>query len=126
MPKKVPYLQEEQIERDAEALLAEYERARGIQIVAPVPIEDIVEKYLKLGVEFDDMHHLLGVPRSREPDILGAMFFDERRIVIDESLDPRKIPRMKAVTALRSRMREAVIGDCTAICFPGIRHRFRC
>ena len=92
MPKKVPYLQEEQIERDAEALLAEYERARGIQIVAPVPIEDIVEKYLKLGVEFDDMHHLLGVPRSREPDILGAMFFDERRIVIDESLDPEENP----------------------------------
>jgi hypothetical protein len=27
MPKKVPYHQEEHIERDAEALLAEYERA---------------------------------------------------------------------------------------------------
>jgi hypothetical protein len=67
-------------------------RARGIQIVAPVPIEDIVEKYLKLGVEFDDMHQLLGVPRSHEPDILGAMFFDERRIVIDESLDPEENP----------------------------------
>ena len=36
MPMKVPYLQEEQIEKDAEALLAEYERAREIQIVAPV------------------------------------------------------------------------------------------
>ena len=38
------------------------------------------------------MHQLLGVPRSREPDILGAMFFDERRIVIDESLDPEENP----------------------------------
>jgi hypothetical protein len=76
MPKKVPFLQEEQIERDAEALLAEYERARGVQIDPPVPIEDIVEKHLKLRVEFDDMHQMLGVPRSapgREPAILGAI-----------------------------------------------------
>ena len=36
------------------------------------------------------MHRLFGVPRSArlDPDILGAIFFDERRIVIDESLDP--------------------------------------
>ena len=125
MPKKVPYLQEEQIERDAEALLAEYERARGIQIVAPVPIEDIVEKYLKLGVEFDDMHHLLGVPRSREAFSVQCSSTSAASSST-KALTPRKIPRMKAVTALRSRMREAVIGDCTAICFPGIRHRFRC
>ena len=93
MPKKVPYLREEQIERDAEGLLAEYERARGLQIVAPVPIEDIVEKYLKLGLEFDDMHQLLGVPRSGlglEPDILGAIFFDERRIVVRREPRPRR------------------------------------
>jgi hypothetical protein len=32
MPKKVPYLYEEQIERDAAALLAEYEQARGVVI----------------------------------------------------------------------------------------------
>jgi Zn-dependent peptidase ImmA (M78 family) len=95
MPKKVPYLYEEQIERDAEALLADYQRARGIQIEPPVPIEDIVEKHLKLRVEFDDMHRLLGVPRSgpeREPDVLGAILFNERRIVIDESLDPEEHP----------------------------------
>ena len=95
MLKKVPYLQEGQIERDAAALLAEYERARGVQIVRAVPIEDIVEKHLKLGIEFNDMHQLLGVPRSGlglEPDILGSMFFDERRIVIDENLDPEEKP----------------------------------
>jgi hypothetical protein len=95
MAQEVPTLQEKQIERDAEALLAEYGRARGVQIEPPVPIEDIVEKYLKLCVEFDDMHRLFGVPRSaprREPDILGAIFFKERRIVIDESLDPEEYP----------------------------------
>jgi hypothetical protein len=98
MPKKVPYLQEEQIERDAAALLAEYAQARSVVIAPPIPIEDIVEKHLKLGIEFDDMHRLLNHPRSslgRDPGILGAMFFDERRIVIDESLDPEENPSME-------------------------------
>ncbi|MBM3586690.1 MAG: ImmA/IrrE family metallo-endopeptidase [Alphaproteobacteria bacterium] len=95
MAKRVPYLHEEQIERDAAALLADYERARGVTILRAVPIEDIVEKYLKIGIEFDDMHRLSGVPRSGlgfEPDILGAIYFNERRIVIDESLDPVENP----------------------------------
>ena len=95
MGKKVPYLKEEQIERDAAALLAQYEQARGVKISPAVPIEDIVEKHLKLGVEFDDMHRLLNHPRSGQgldSDILGAIFFDERRIVIDESLDPEEHP----------------------------------
>jgi Zn-dependent peptidase ImmA (M78 family) len=95
MPKKVPYLREEQIERDAAVLLAEYAQARNVLVAPPIPIEDIVEKHLKLSVEFDDIHRLFGVPRSGlgfDPDILGAMFFDERRIVIDESLDPEENP----------------------------------
>src|ERR1700736_2361071 len=95
MSKPVPYLSEEAIESDAAALLAEYAQARGAALKPPIPIEDIVEKHLKVGVEFDDTHRLFGVPRSGlglEPDILGAMFFDDRRIVIDESLDPEENP----------------------------------
>jgi Zn-dependent peptidase ImmA (M78 family) len=93
MTRFVPYLSEEQIERDAAALLAEYAQARGVTIAPPIPIEDIVEKHLKLGIEFDDTHRLFGVPRpGLDPDILGAMFFDEARIVIDESLDPEENP----------------------------------
>ncbi len=94
MSKFVPYLSEEQIERDAAALLAEYARKRGVVIEPPIPIEDIVEKHLKLRFEFDDTHRVFGVPRDPEgdPDILGAIFFDDRRIVIDESLDPEEHP----------------------------------
>jgi hypothetical protein len=90
----VPYLSEEEIEEDAGALLAEYARARGISITPPVPIDDIVEKHLKLSLEFDDTHKLFGVPRNpaRGPDILGAIFFDAARIVIDDSLDPDAYP----------------------------------
>jgi IrrE N-terminal-like domain len=95
MTKKVPYLSEERIERDAATLLAEYAQASGAAIVPPIPIEEIVEKHLKLGIEFDNTHRLFGVPRSGfgfDPDILGAIFFNEARIVIDESLDPEEHP----------------------------------
>ncbi len=88
---QVAYMPDEAIEKDAEALIAEYAHSRQLTIKLPIPVDDIVEKHLKLGIEFDDMHRLFGVPRSGfgfDPDIVGAMFFDERRIVIDESLDP--------------------------------------
>jgi hypothetical protein len=52
-------------------------------------------KHLKIGIEFDDTHRLFGVPRSGlgfDPDILGAIFFEQKRIVIDESLDPDENP----------------------------------
>jgi hypothetical protein len=90
----IPYLSEEAIERDAAALLNEYANARGLTIAPPIPIEDIVEKHLKLGIEFDDTHKLFGVPRpAPDPDILGAIFIADRRIVIDESLDPEENPK---------------------------------
>jgi len=93
MTKFVPYLADEMIEGDAALLLAEYAHARGIVIAPPIPVEDIVEKHLKLGIEFDDAHKLFGVPRlGLDPDILAAIFFDDRRIVIDESLDPEENP----------------------------------
>jgi Zn-dependent peptidase ImmA (M78 family) len=93
MTRFVPYLADEAIERDVAALLAEYAHARRVIIEPPIPIEDIVEKHLKLAIEFDDTHGLFGVPRTGDdPDILGAMFFEEARIVIDESLDPEEYP----------------------------------
>jgi Zn-dependent peptidase ImmA (M78 family) len=98
MTLQVPYLADEAIERDAEALLAQFARARGVEIRAPIPIEDIVEKHLKLHVEFDDLHRLLGVPRSGSetgPDIFGAIWLETGEIVIDESLDPEERPSME-------------------------------
>jgi hypothetical protein len=92
---KAPYLSDAQIEHEAAQLLAEYAKARSVVLTPRIPIEDIVEKHLKLGVEFDDMHRLLNHPRSgpgADPDILGAIFFGERRIAIDESLDPEENP----------------------------------
>jgi hypothetical protein len=95
--KLVPYVSDETIERDAQALLAEYAHARGVGIEAPIPIDDIVEKHLKIGIEFDDLHRRFSVPRSGigfDPDILGAIYIEQKRIVIDESLDPDAYPAM--------------------------------
>jgi Zn-dependent peptidase ImmA (M78 family) len=96
MPVRVPYLSESTIELDAQRLIDEFCMARGVQLKAPVPIEDIVEKHLKLTLEFDDMHERLGFPRlfdtGNGPDILGAVFFDEGFIAIDESLNPDENP----------------------------------
>jgi hypothetical protein len=95
MTKFVSYVPDDAIEKDAQALLAEYAHARGVAIEAPIAIDDIIEKHLKIGIEFDDTHRLFGVPRSGigfDPDILGAIFFEQKRIVIDESLDPDENP----------------------------------
>lgn len=93
MSRFVPFLSEDAIEADATALLAEYQEARGVVVAPPVPIEDIVEKHLKLRVDFGDLHEVLGVPQAGdEPDILGAIWVDRREIFIDQSLDPEDHP----------------------------------
>jgi len=98
MTLRVPYIADETIECDAEALLAQYAHATGLEVKAPIPIEDIVEKHLKLHIEFDDLHRRLGVPRGgsgTEADIFGAIWFERGEIVIDESLDPEERPSIE-------------------------------
>jgi Zn-dependent peptidase ImmA (M78 family) len=93
---RVKYLSEEAIEKDAEALLAVFAYARSVDLTPPVPIEDIVEKHLKLRIEFDNLHHVLGIPQEGlEPDILGAIWVDRREICIDQSLDPEERPNIE-------------------------------
>jgi Zn-dependent peptidase ImmA (M78 family) len=93
MNRSVSYLAEEVIERDVTSLIAEYEAVRGVTLEAPISIEDIIEKHLKLQIEFDDMHTRHGIPRPLhgQPDILGAIYGDGS-IFIDESLDPDENP----------------------------------
>ena len=74
-------MSDEAIERDAAGASRRICHARGVTIEAPIPIDDIIEKHLKIGIEFDDTHRLFGVPRSGlgfDPDILGAIFFDQK------------------------------------------------
>jgi hypothetical protein len=96
---RAPFISNAQLEREASALLSEFARRRDVAIAAPIPIEDIIEKHLKLGLELGDVHDIVGAPRMQRngaPDILGAIFFDTARIVIDESLDPDEHPDREA------------------------------
>lgn len=78
---QVKYLSEEKIEQDAEALLKDFYRKRGQSVSAPVPIEDIAEKYLGLSIDFDDIHEVLGLPKSgSEPDIFDVAGRHTKRI----------------------------------------------
>ncbi len=79
---RVRYLSEDAIERDAEDLLAEYADARNVTVTPPIPIEDIVEGYLKLTIDFDDLHAMLGIPmQDNEPDVFGALWVDSREVL---------------------------------------------
>jgi len=64
-----------------------------VALVPPIPVEDIIEKHLKLRIEFDDMHARHNIPRigRGKTDILGAIYGDGS-IFIDESLDPDENP----------------------------------
>lgn len=83
----VPFLTQDQIERDAAALLGEFSHAppdyahstgSGRRPSRKAPEADV-------GVQYT--HELFGIHREpgRDPDILGAIYFDDRRIVVAES-----------------------------------------
>ena len=76
----VPYLKCNYMEAVAQKLLFEYEQERG-QLTPPIPIEDIIENHLKLSLEIDNLKDELELS-----DVLGGIYFPERRIVIDSSL----------------------------------------
>lgn len=84
---KVPYLASEKIEAAANKLLMAYARQFGWGGEPPVPVEEIVECHLELDFGFENFAGLPGTATT-----LGAMWVAERRIRIDESLDPTVYP----------------------------------
>lgn len=87
MPIKVKYLPKQHIEWNAQKLLAEYGGRFGEIVVPPIPVEEILERHLKLTLEFDNLE-----VRLRHPDILGALWVPERLVAIDESIEPTEHP----------------------------------
>ena len=53
---RVPWLSKQTIEMAAEGLLGHYRWKVARPVAPPIPVEDIVEKHLKLRIEFDDLH----------------------------------------------------------------------
>lgn len=93
---QVRYLTEDEIERDAEHLLAEYEDTSGEPVKLPIPVDEITTYHLALRLGFADLHDTLGIPMLREQsDILGAIWVDKETVLIDRSLDPKEYPAVQ-------------------------------
>jgi len=84
---QVKYLPEKHIRDSALCLLARYGEKFGPVERPPIPVEEILEAHLELQLGFDDLAKRLGVP-----DVLGATWVRERRVLIDQSLDPTQYP----------------------------------
>jgi hypothetical protein len=78
---KVPYLTRWQIEQSASDLIFGYEIDTGTRIRPPIPVEDIIERYLQLRIGFVDFAKTLGIE-----DVLGATYIDEKMICADKQL----------------------------------------
>ena len=91
---KVRYLSEDEIEKEADLLLTEYVETTGLPIKLPVPVDEITTYHLALRLAFADLHETLRIPMVHDqPDILGAIWVDAEAVLIDHSLDPRRIRR---------------------------------
>jgi Zn-dependent peptidase ImmA (M78 family) len=82
---KIPFLPDQSIESAALELLAKFGKAQGVSIVPPIPVDEIIEAYLKVSLEITDLRAKLG-----KPDVLGAAYFDEGIIRVDERLEEQE------------------------------------
>lgn len=84
---KAPFLRKEKIEAKAVNLVEGYYQVLINQIQPPIDVEEIIETYLKIGFDFNDLKE-----REGQSNIDGAIYFEENLIVIDSRLDPTEEP----------------------------------
>jgi Zn-dependent peptidase ImmA (M78 family) len=84
---KVKYLVEEEIEAKANFLLQAYENQFDSPVSLPIPIDEIAECCLELDLRFGNLEEKL-----QKQGILGAIWMEDKKIVIDECLDPSTYP----------------------------------
>jgi len=86
---KVPFLPEKRIEDQALLLLEEWAETHPATSEPPVPIEELLELHLELAFCLADLQTELG-----HEDVLGGIWFGDRMIKVDQSLDPSITPRL--------------------------------
>ena len=79
----VPYLPQKDIERAADELLHEYSKVRGEPLAGGVDVDFVIERVLKLDLAVVDLKMLMS-----NPQVLGATVVEQRRIYVDETLEP--------------------------------------
>lgn len=84
------FLPAQAFEDEAALMLAEYANACTPITNPPVPIDDIAETHYKLTLVIDNLR-----ARFPEGDVLGAIYFNKREIVVDASLVPEDFPAMR-------------------------------
>ena len=78
---KVEWLPKTWTSRKSRELLDEWSALIGQKADPPIPVEAVAENYLGISVEYDDLEEMLGMP-----DVLGATWVEEKKMVINSSL----------------------------------------
>jgi len=86
---KVPYLTEKALDEHVDWLMAEWAEIYPPILKPPIPVEELLEIHLQLKLEIADLRGDYG-----HPDILGGIWFGDRLIRVDQSLDPDAHPPM--------------------------------
>lgn len=84
------FMHDQDFEDETVLLLAEYGKQHGQVTTPPAPIDEIVEEHLKLAIEYRDLR-----AEFPEGDVLGAIWFNDKLIAIDQSLVPEDFPAMR-------------------------------
>lgn len=77
----VSWLSKARIDYEVRKLLSQWEFFTGKEVRPPIPVEAIAEMYLEFTLEYEDLEEMLGIP-----DVLGATWAEEKRMVINHSL----------------------------------------
>ena len=78
---RVRYLSDQELDAASLELLRKFAKTSGRPVSPPIPVEEIIDKHLKVRLEFCDLRSKLGA------DVLGATWFDEAIIRVDSSLE---------------------------------------
>jgi Zn-dependent peptidase ImmA (M78 family) len=76
----VPWLSKETISRKATELMVGFQALAKYEVKPPIPVEDIIERYLGLRLIYDDLTRVFG------RDVLGAVYVQSKAICINERL----------------------------------------
>jgi Zn-dependent peptidase ImmA (M78 family) len=77
----VPWLPKSGIETIAADVLSGYEEMIGVPVAPPIPVEDVIERYLNLRIGFMDFEQTYGFHK-----VLGAIYVKDRLIYADNNL----------------------------------------
>ena len=76
----VPWLSKQTISKKATELIDGFQAMAGYEVKPPIPVEDIIERYLGLRLIYDDLTRIF------RQEVLGAVYVEARTICINERL----------------------------------------